>query len=119
MITHMDAQIGRILDALAKSGHADNTIIVFAGDNGLAVGRHGLFGKQNLYEHAMRPPLVFAGPGIPKGRSDALVYLYDLFPTALRPDRRGGARDGRGQEPRADPSRPSSRRSATTSSART
>ncbi|MCX7427538.1 MAG: sulfatase-like hydrolase/transferase [Planctomycetia bacterium] len=68
-------------DALAKSGHADDTIILFSSDQGLSVGRHGLFGKQNMYEHAMRPPLVFAGPGIPKGSSDAMVYLYDLFPT--------------------------------------
>src|SRR5205823_14628385 len=51
--------------------------------HGLAIGSHGLLGKQNLYEHSMRPPLVLAGPGIPAGkRSNALVYLFDLFPTA-------------------------------------
>jgi arylsulfatase A-like enzyme len=82
MITHLDAQIGRILEALKVSGHADDTIILFSSDNGLALGRHGLLGKQNLYEHSSRMPLIFAGPGIPHGRSDALVYLYDLFPTA-------------------------------------
>ena len=82
MITDLDAQIGRILEALEKSGRGTNTIIVFASDNGLAVGRHGLLGKQNLYEHSVRVPLVLAGPGIPKGkRSDALCYLFDLFPT--------------------------------------
>jgi arylsulfatase A-like enzyme len=60
---------------------ADNTIILFTSDQGLAVGgRHGLMGKQHLYEHN-KPPLVIAGPGIPKGKSDALVYLFDLFPT--------------------------------------
>ncbi|MEA1952198.1 MAG: sulfatase-like hydrolase/transferase, partial [Planctomycetota bacterium] len=81
MITHMDHHIGRILDALKKSGQAENTIIVFSSDHGLSVGRHGLLGKQNLYEHGMRPPLIVSGPGIPKGESEALVYLHDLFPT--------------------------------------
>jgi arylsulfatase A-like enzyme len=56
--------------------------VVFAGDNGLAVGRHGLFGKQNVYEHSVRVPLILRGPGIPAGkRSDAFCYLLDLFPT--------------------------------------
>lgn len=82
MIAHLDAQIGRILDALNASGHAERTIVVFAGDNGLAVGQHGLMGKQNLYEHSVRVPLVMAGPGIPKGRRvTALCSLLDLFPT--------------------------------------
>ena len=82
MITHVDAQIGRVLDALAAAGHADDTIVVFAGDNGLAVGQHGLMGKQNLYDHSVRVPLVFRGPGVPKGAAcDALTYLHDVFPT--------------------------------------
>ncbi|MBI2925819.1 MAG: sulfatase-like hydrolase/transferase [Verrucomicrobia bacterium] len=82
MITHLDAQIGRVLQALEDSGQADNTIIIFAADNGLAVGRHGLLGKQSLYDHSVRVPLILAGPGVPKGkRSDALCYLFDLFPT--------------------------------------
>lgn len=82
MITHLDAQIGRVLAALEARGELDNTLVVFAGDNGLAVGRHGLLGKQNLYEHATRVPLLIAGPGVPAGvRSDALVYLLDIFPT--------------------------------------
>lgn len=81
LIAHMDQQIGRILDALDRSGEADRTLIVFASDQGLAIGSHGLFGKQNLYEHSMKAPLIFAGPGVSKGRSDALVYLLDIFPT--------------------------------------
>lgn len=81
-ITYLDAQIGRILDALKQTGEYDNTIIVFASDHGLAIGSHGLMGKQNLYEHSTRTPLIIAGPGIPKNvDSDALCYLYDLFPT--------------------------------------
>ncbi len=82
MVTHTDAQIGRILEALEKSGKRDNTIIVFASDNGLALGRHGLMGKQNIYEPSVRVPLSVAGPGIPRGeRRGQLCYLYDIYPT--------------------------------------
>jgi arylsulfatase A-like enzyme len=82
MIEHMDRQVGRILAALRASPHADNTIVVFVGDNGLALGSHGLLGKQSLYDHSIRVPMILAGPGIPKGaRGDALVYALDLAPT--------------------------------------
>lgn len=84
LVTHMDTQVGRILDALRRNGMADDTLIVFASDNGLALGSHGLLGKQSLYEHSTRVPLVVAGPGVPHGESAALVYLYDLFPTIAR-----------------------------------
>ena len=81
-ITFMDEQIGRILAALRASGQYTNTIIVFSSDNGLAVGSHGLFGKQNLYDHATHEPLIIAGPGIPRGQQRAaLCYLFDVFPT--------------------------------------
>ena len=81
-VTGLDHHVGRIFAELKKSGQWDNTIIIFTGDNGLSLGEHGLFGKQNLYEFGgMHVPCVFAGPGIPKGRSDALIYLMDLFPT--------------------------------------
>jgi arylsulfatase A-like enzyme len=84
MISEVDAQIGRILDALEANGQLDNTVIVFAGDNGLAVGSHGLLGKQNLYEHSVRVPLILAGPNIPRGEQrDALAYLFDVFPTLV------------------------------------
>ncbi len=82
MITHLDAQIGRVLDALERWGKTENTVVVFAGDNGLAVGQHGLLGKQNLYDHSVRVPLVLSGPGIPRGaRCDSLCYLLDVYPT--------------------------------------
>ncbi len=82
MIPHTDAQIGRILGTLKESGRFDNTIIIFAGDNGLAVGQHGLMGKQQLYDHSTHVPLIFSGPGIPKNeKRGALVYLMDIFPT--------------------------------------
>ena len=81
-ITFMDAQIGRILAALREAGVEEDTIIVFASDSGLAIGSHGLFGKQSVYDHSMRAPLIFAGPGIPKGQTtDAFAYLLDIFPT--------------------------------------
>lgn len=81
-ITHMDFQIGRILEALKASGQYENTLIVFSSDHGLAIGSHGLMGKQNLYEHSMGAPLIFCGPGIPADkRSSALCYLLDIFPT--------------------------------------
>jgi len=84
IITHMDAQIGRILEHLEQTGKAENTLIFFTADHGLSVGQHGLMGKQNMYEHSMRPPLLIAGPGIPEGRREALeVYLQDLMPTAI------------------------------------
>ena len=82
MISHLDWRIGQILDKLKEKGLYDDTIIVFAGDNGLAVGQHGLMGKQNCYEHSIRVPLILCGPGIPRDcRSDSYVYLLDLFPT--------------------------------------
>lgn len=82
VMTHTDVQIGRILDALEKTGKRDNTIIVFSSDNGLAMGSHGLMGKQNVYDHSIHMPLIIAGPGIPKGETrDALCYIYDLYPT--------------------------------------
>jgi arylsulfatase A-like enzyme len=81
VISGLDCHIGRLLQALQDLGLYDNTIIIFSSDNGLAIGSHGLLGKQSLYEHSMKVPLLFAGPGIPQGRSDALVYLMDIFPT--------------------------------------
>jgi len=80
-VSQFDHEVGHIFTALKDRGWWDNTVVVFASDQGLAVGgRHGLMGKQNLYEH-VKPPLILAGPGIPHGKSDALTYLYDLFPT--------------------------------------
>jgi choline-sulfatase len=82
LITYMDAQIGRILDALDQSGRAASTYIIFTADHGLAVGEHGLMGKQNLYDCSVRMPLFIAGPGIPRGRVvDELVYQHSLFAT--------------------------------------
>lgn len=82
MISHIDYNVGKILNALEEKGELENTIIVLAGDNGLAIGQHGLMGKQNIFEHSVRVPLVMAGPGIPKDKIDErYVYLLDVYPT--------------------------------------
>jgi arylsulfatase A-like enzyme len=82
VISHMDEQIGRIFKALDDRGQRENTMIIFTADHGLAIGSHGLVGKQNMYEHTINVPLVIAGPGIPAGEwREAQCYLRDLFPT--------------------------------------
>jgi arylsulfatase A-like enzyme len=84
LVTHLDAQIGRILEALQRTGKADQTVVIFTSDHGLAVGRHGLLGKQNMYEHSLRVPFVIAGPGLPSGQTNATpIYLQDAMATAL------------------------------------
>jgi choline-sulfatase len=83
-ITHMDAQIGRILDALEASGKADETWVIFTSDHGLAVGRHGFMGKQNMYEHSLRVPFIVSGPGVKAGATiNDSIYLQDAMATAL------------------------------------
>ncbi|MDA0990224.1 MAG: sulfatase-like hydrolase/transferase [Verrucomicrobia bacterium] len=82
MITHLDAEFGRLREALESKGVWDETIVVFTSDHGLAVGQHGLMGKQSLYDHSLRVPLIMSGPGLPAGtRCDQLVCHYDLFRT--------------------------------------
>jgi arylsulfatase A-like enzyme len=82
LITHLDEQIGRILATLQETGRMENTIIIYTADNGLALGSHGLLGKQNVFEHSMRTPMIMAGPGIPRGKStSAFTYLLDMYPT--------------------------------------
>ncbi|MFZ4546158.1 MAG: sulfatase-like hydrolase/transferase [Bacteroidales bacterium] len=85
LITHLDNRIGDIISMLKSKGLYENTIIVYAADNGLAIGSHGLLGKQSLYEHSMKVPLIIKGPGVPKGQvRQAMVYLFDLYPTLSR-----------------------------------
>jgi choline-sulfatase len=81
-ITYLDAQVGQVLDTLDGSGLAANTYVIFTADHGLAVGQHGLMGKQNLYDHSIRMPLLISGPGIPGGKKvDEMVYQHSVFPT--------------------------------------
>ena len=83
-ISHLDEQIGKILDALEASGEMDNTYIFFGADHGLSVGQHGLLGKQSLFDHSIRLPMMVLGPDIPKGKKiDVDVYLQDIMATSL------------------------------------
>jgi len=84
MISEMDYQIGRILDVLKQNNLTENTLIIFASDNGLALGQHGLLGKQNLYEHSIRVPMIISGKGVPKGTLyNGFNYLSDITPTVF------------------------------------
>ncbi|MBC2603441.1 sulfatase-like hydrolase/transferase [Puniceicoccus vermicola] len=82
LISHHDACLGRVLDCLSRTGLEEGTIVVYVSDHGLAIGSHGLLGKQNLYEHSVRVPFILSGPGVPKGlRSSHCAYSLDLFST--------------------------------------
>lgn len=82
MVSHLDHSIGKIHQTLKDSGEWENTIVIHTADHGLAVGQHGLMGKQNMYDHSMRIPLIFGGAfSSPGKKSEALCYLHDLFPT--------------------------------------
>jgi arylsulfatase A-like enzyme len=82
VISHLDAQIGRLLKTLETLRLERDTLVIFTSDHGLAMGSHGLRGKQNMYEHSVGVPLIIRGPAIDAGRrSEAQCYLRDLYPT--------------------------------------
>ena len=82
LVEEVDRNVGELLAALDAAGVRGRTLVLFSSDNGLALGSHGLMGKQNQYEHSFNVPLVLAGPGIPSGRRlAAQCYLRDLYPT--------------------------------------
>ena len=79
---NIDIQIGKVLDKLEAMGELDNTYIIYTSDHGMSIGRHGLMGKQNLYEHTWRVPFIVKGPGIEAGkRVEGNIYLLDILPT--------------------------------------
>ncbi len=79
---NIDIQIGRVLEKLEEMGELENTYIIYTADHGMAIGRHGLQGKQNLYQHTWRVPMIVSGPGIePGSRALGNVYLLDLLAT--------------------------------------
>lgn len=81
-IENIDRQVGRLLKRLESMGELENTYIFYTADHGIAVGRHGLTGKQNLYEHTWRVPFIVRGPGIkPGSRASGFIYLLDVLPT--------------------------------------
>ena len=79
---NIDIQLGKVLKKLEQMGELDNTYIIYTSDHGIAIGRHGLMGKQNLYEHTWRVPFIIKGPGIDSStRVDGNIYLLDILPT--------------------------------------
>ncbi len=79
---NIDIQVGRVLKKLEAMGELDNTYIFYTADHGMAIGRHGLQGKQNLYEHTWRVPFLVKGPGIaPGSRAQGNIYLLDVLGT--------------------------------------
>ncbi|GDY20934.1 iduronate-2-sulfatase [Verrucomicrobiota bacterium] len=84
-ISYLDAQLGKVLDALDRSGVADRTIITFIGDHGYHIGEHGLFGKTSNFEYDARVPFFVSTPGNShaRKRTQSLAELLDLFPTLV------------------------------------
>ena len=81
-IEDIDTQIGRVLKKLDATGELENTYIFFVSDHGIAVGKHGLMGKQNLYEHSLKIPFIIKGPNIESNRkAKGNIYLSDVLPT--------------------------------------
>lgn len=84
LITHLDDQIGQILEGLEATGKKENTYIIFTADHGLSVGRHGLLGKQSQFDHSIRAPFIIVGPDVPKDKKvEADIYLQDAMATSL------------------------------------
>lgn len=83
VISFMDAQVGRMLDALDSLGLRDNTIVVFTSDHGYHMGEHGYYQKNTLFENSDRIPLIVSYPGMKqKGKvSRSIVEMIDLYPT--------------------------------------
>jgi len=79
---NIDIQIGKVLKKLDQMGELDSTYILYTADHGMAIGRHGLQGKQNLYQHTWRVPYIVKGPGIRPGvRATGNIYLLDSLAT--------------------------------------
>jgi arylsulfatase A-like enzyme len=79
---NIDIQVGKVLKKLEAMGQLDNTYIIYTADHGMAIGRHGLQGKQNLYQHTWRVPFIVRGPGIKPGtRAEGNIYLLDVLGT--------------------------------------
>lgn len=80
-VEYMDAQVGRIVEAVEASGRAENTIFVFTSDHGYFLGEHDFWSKMGLHEESVRIPMIIAGPGIENGVTDSLAQQIDYYPT--------------------------------------
>ncbi|VXB00413.1 sulfatase-like hydrolase/transferase [Maribacter litoralis] len=84
LITHLDQQLGEIWKKVEETLEPKNTYIVFTADHGLAIGKHGLIGKQSLFDHSIRAPFIIYGPDIPKDKKvNTDIYIQDAMATAL------------------------------------
>lgn len=84
LVSFMDSQVGRILDQLDKLNLWEETLVIYAADHGLAMGSHGLLGKQSVYEHSMKCPLILIDKSIPaNSQRYNFTYLFDIYPTVL------------------------------------
>lgn len=83
-VSYMDAQVGKVLDALEASGQADSTIVIFTGDNGFHLGEHDFWAKVSLRDESSKVPLIVRVPGKAPGVCHSLVELLDLYPTTAR-----------------------------------
>lgn len=80
-VSFMDAQVGKVLDALEKSGQRDNTIVIFTSDHGYHLGEHDFWAKVSLHDESAKVPLIISVPGKQPAVCDSLTELLDLYPT--------------------------------------
>ncbi|MGJ8638227.1 MAG: sulfatase-like hydrolase/transferase [Opitutaceae bacterium] len=84
LVSHLDAQLGRIIETLKAQGLYENTIVVYTSDHGLSLGNHSFMAKQSMYDHSLASPFIISGPGIPKAvRSQQRIFIQDIVPTTL------------------------------------
>ena len=84
MVTEVDELVGNVIDELDRTGQRDNTLIIYTSDHGEMLGEHGLWLKNTLLENAARVPLIFSGPGMPKGKSISTpVSHVDMVATMM------------------------------------
>ena len=80
-MSYVDAQIGKVINALDELGLRENTIIILLGDHGWHLGEHGFLGKHNLMDRATHVPLIISVPGMEKGNTESIVEFVDIYPT--------------------------------------
>ena len=80
-VAYMDAQVGKVLDALEATGQKDNTIVIFTSDHGYHLGEHDFWAKVSLHEESAKVPLIIAAPGKDSAKCNSFVELIDLYPT--------------------------------------